>query len=250
MIGRRSFLSLAASLGASALGGCGSNNTADFRYRLSFTVDVDGEEKTASSIINVHFYGIGSHSPEAFGRGYYSRVQGVAPVMDLGPGRGWLAAALGRGAGSGRQAFPRICAAAVDAIDIAWMFGNETSDLPKLLLELPKLTKGEILLQDRQYPSFIWFPPNASYTEAKILCPVEFTRFILANVRLRSVTAEVTPGAPLLKRLEVQAPWLEQLRSDQTEGWPGYNSPKIPKDQAGEGFFRVDLTAQLETDRS
>ena len=245
-MGRRSLLTLAASLGASALGGCGSNNTADFRYRLSFTVDVDGEEKTASSIINVHFYGIGTKSPEAGGRRFYSRVQGVAPVMDLGPRHGWLVAALmsdtreesRRKGFDGRRLKP-----AVTAGGIVWAFGDD-------LMVLRDLKTGKVDLPDTRQPVFVWFPPNASYIMAQQISPEDFAHVIGAGVKLRSITAEIAPDAPLLKRLEVQAPWLEELRVDQGNGYPGYDAPKIPKDSSGFSTFRVSREEQLETDRS
>lgn len=252
MIARRSFLTLSASLGATlALGGCNAKkqsalNTMDFRYRLAFTVDVEGEEKTASSIINVHFYGIGTQSPEAGGRRFYSRVQGVAPVMDLGPRHGWLAAALmsktveerRRKGFSGISLKP-----AADAVGIVWAFGDD-------LMVLRDLKTGKVDLPDTRQPVFVWFPPNASYIKAQQIGPENFASVIGPGVKLRSITAEVASDAPLLKRLEVVAPWLEQLRTDQGDGYPGYNAPWVSNAADGQPLFRVDRQAQIETDRS
>src|SRR4051812_27231796 len=70
----------------------GTSGGGDVRFRLSFTVSVDGAEKTGSSIINVLFYGRGG-TKAGNPYQYYTSTEGVAPVIDLGS-HGWLIAAM------------------------------------------------------------------------------------------------------------------------------------------------------------
>lgn len=76
-----------------ALQGCGKPdpNNGNFRYRLTVNITVDGVAQSASSVINVSYYGDGTVGPS--GASYYSSATGVAPTFDLGE-LGWLIAAM------------------------------------------------------------------------------------------------------------------------------------------------------------
>src|SRR4051812_12324406 len=72
------------------LSACGGND-GTFRYRLAFSVSVNGAVKSGSSIISVHYRG-GQPGWES-GVTTYTTVKGVAPVIDLGQ-NGTLVAAM------------------------------------------------------------------------------------------------------------------------------------------------------------
>ena len=86
---------------------------------------------------------------------------------------------------------------------------------------------------------FVWFPYGQPYERAQQLCPEEFSRVIGANIELRSVTIEAAPDAPLLTRLEIKAPWLDEIRTDQTT--LGGVTTKA-------GIFKPRRTSMIETD--
>ena len=60
-----------------------------------------------------------------------------------------------------------------------------------------------------------------------------------AGIKLQSVAIERVPDAPLLKRLDIQAPWLDEIRVDQRESFTRFGTDFKPRRQA-----------QLETDGS
>ncbi len=103
---------------------------------------------------------------------------------------------------------------------------------------LANLRRGKRDLADDSYPAFIWFPSGQPYERAQQLCPEEFSRVIGANIELQSLTIEVAPDAPLLTRLDIRAPWLDEIRIDQNRGLVYSRS----------GIFKPHRTSQIETD--
>jgi hypothetical protein len=209
-------------------GGSGGGNV---RFRLTFAVSVDGAVKTGSSIINVLFYGEGgtkSGNPYQF----YTLTEGVAPVIDLGS-QGWLVAAM---APDGEEYVRRkrrhglACADPRYAPSLLDAFGREVSDLRNR-------SGDKRVLAENYYPAFIWFPAGKPYEQAQQLCPEEFPSVIGAGIKLQSVTIELAPGAPLLKRLDIRAPWLDEIRIDQRD----HISRRI-------GIFKPNRQSSLETD--
>jgi hypothetical protein len=87
--------------------------------------------------------------------------------------------------------------------------------------------------------AFIWFSPGKPYEQAQQLCPEEFPSVISAGIKLQSVTIELAPDAPLLKRLDMRAPWLDEIRIDQRERFTG-----------GVTSFKPNRQRYLETDGS
>ena len=194
------------------LSGC-DGGSANFRYRLMFTVEVNGMEKTASSIVNVHYYW--GNSVEASGASGFSEVKGVAPVIDLGQGLGWLVAGLGADyAEHARrvEAFGLRCPQPGTAAAFGQVFAKERE-------ELDRLSSGKRTLPVDLLPAFIWFPAGASYRQAQQICPEEFARVIDAGVKLRSVSVEVARDGPVLRRLEIKTPWLNEIRVEQRDSY-------------------------------
>jgi hypothetical protein len=201
------------------------------RFRLTFAVSVDGAVKTNSSIINVLFYGGGdtkSGNPHQF----YTSTEGVAPVIDLGS-QGWLVAAMeydGEEYFRRKRSYRLACAKPRNAPTLLDAFGREVSDLKKR-------SGDKRALAEDYYPAFIWFPAGKPYQQAQQLCAEEFASVIGAGTKLQSVTIELVPDAPVLKRLDIQAPWLDEIRVDQRESFTRFGTDFKPRRQA-----------QLETD--
>src|SRR5262249_51735146 len=196
-------------------------------------VSVDGADKTGSSVINVLFYGGGgtkSGSPYQ----YYTMTEGVAPVIDLGS-HGWLVAAMeydGEEYYRRKRRYGLACAVPRSATSLLDAFGLEVSDLRH------RSGAKRVLAAD-YYPAFIWFPAGKPYERAQQLCPEEFASVIGAGITLESVTIELAPDAPLLKRLHIRPPWLDEIRIDQRERFERWGTA-----------FKPDRQDQIETDGS
>jgi len=225
-MGRRGMLGLLASGAATLLSGCGGSD-GTFRYRLAFSVNVNGEVKSGSSIISVRYRG-GQPGWES-GVATYTTVTGVAPAIDLGQ-RGMLVAAMAYNVDA--WASRKACKKPMPADWLPGKFGLK-------LAALVALREGKRDLTDDSYPAFLWFPSGQPYERAQQLCPEQFARVIGADIELRSVTIEAAPDAPLLTRLEIKAPWLDEIRIDQkTKGAVDFKP----------GIFKPHRTSQIETD--
>lgn len=124
------------------------------------------------------------------------------------------------------------CAVPRTATSLLNAFGLEVSDLRNR-------SGDKRVLAENYYPAFIWFPPGKPYQQAQQLCPEEFSSVIGVGIKLKSVTIELTPNAALLKRLDIRAPWLDEIRVDQRERVTG-----------GVLDFKPRRQAQFETDGS
>ena len=209
------------------------NGGGDVRFRLAFAVSEDGAEKTGSSIINVLFYGGGGTKSGSPYR-YYTMTEGVAPVIDLGS-HGWLVASMeydGEEYYRRKRLYGLACAVPRMAPTLLDAFGREVSDLRNR-------SGDRRVLAENHYPAFIWFPAGKPYEQAQQLCPEEFSSVIGAGIKLQSVTIQLAPGAPLLKRLDIRAPWLDEIRIDQRKSYTRFGTAFMPRRQA-----------QLETDGS
>ena len=211
--------------------GWGNGGGGNVSFRLAFAVSVDGTVKSGFSIIDVLFYGGGgtrSGSPYQ----YYTTTQGIAPVIDLGS-HGWLVAAMaydGEEYDRRKRQYGLACAVPRTAPTLLDAFGREVSDLTR--------RRGDKrALADNEYPAFIWFPPGKPYTQAQQLCPEEFSSVIGAGIKLQSVTIELAPNGPLLKTLDIRAPWLDEIRIDQRQSFTRFGTA-----------FKPNRQAQIETD--
>jgi hypothetical protein len=191
-----------------ALGGCGEKKIV--RYRVTINLDVNGETKSGSGVIQTLFYGGGgANQPYK----YYTQTQGVAAVVDLGR-HGWLVAAMGYNNSEysrRKKEFSLTCKSPKYAEGLLDAFQLDAA-------ELVKLRVGKRDLVDGNLPAFVWFPRGQSYTDSQQICPEEFSRVIGADVSLQSATIEIVPDAPLKAALDAEAPWLAEMRSDQPRG--------------------------------
>ncbi len=213
---------------------CGFTSLATIRYRMAVEVEINGEVKSGSSVIEVAY----SWYTNVSGRPTISRARrGVAAVIDLGD-HGTLVAALGPnnyGDAVWRRRkvqFGLSCSApksAKELFDAAYGLDPQgeydTAYFAKVRL---LLLSGGRKLTDDHLPVFIWFPRGAPYRQAQQLCPEEFARVIGADVRLRSVSIEPAPWTPVQVRLDIQAPWLEEMRNDKNHGSFSGHGDEIP----------------------
>ncbi|HRY06878.1 MAG TPA: hypothetical protein P5114_07135 [Hyphomicrobiaceae bacterium] len=183
-----------------------ANNEKTFRYRLSFAVEVDGVVKSASSIIQAWYLKLGS--PNAAGATGTAWYRGVAPVIDLGPD-GYLIASMDPDCiyPNRESGYGKVCKRAVSATELPKAFGLGYGN------KLQQLREGKRVLADDNYPAFIWIAKGASWRHTKRICPEEFSSVIGADVRLVSATIEAAPDAPLIHKLELQAPWIDEMRA-------------------------------------
>ena len=189
---------------------CDSVNLETVRYRMAFEVEMNGKVKSASSIIEL------KHSPagDASGRPTIARWRrGVAAVIDLGE-HGTLVAALGPDNYGGREwlrrkkQFGLSCSEperVTRLFDAAYGLDPQGEYDTRYFAKLRWLPSGKRKLTNDHLPVFIWFPRGAPYRQAQQLCPEEFARVIGADVRLRAVSIELAPSAPVQVKLDMEA---------------------------------------------
>jgi hypothetical protein len=161
-----------------------------YRYRLSISPEIDGQVRTASSVIEV----TAEESP--FGGGG-AKLRGQAPYLDLGD-RGALIFSLGNDYdGSGRAAL--------------WIgakaFGNDSS-VPNIK-KLPTLTGRRNLPLD-SIPFAIWFPKSGDLTQRRALLPQDFEDAFGPGARIASASVEITRD-PVVLDIDKRLPWLAPL---------------------------------------
>jgi hypothetical protein len=193
-----------------ALGGCGGEKKI-VRYRVTINLDVDGETKSGSGVIQTLFYGGGGKNQP---NQYYMSTTGVAPVVDLGR-HGWLVAAI---RDDNHEVTRRKRAYRLTCKDPRSIVGLLNTVPHTEIDELLKVRAGKWEVKDGNLPAFVWFPGGQPYTDAQQICPEEFARVIGANVDLKSVTVEIVPDAPFKAALDIDAPWLAEMRADQPRG--------------------------------
>jgi hypothetical protein len=195
----------ALALGAlAALGACGEEKVV--RYRVTINLDVNGETKSGSGVIQTLFYGGGGASQPYK---YYTQTQGVAAVVDLGR-HGWLVATL-TGTTDSRRKSGVTCKEPRSVEELLGAFGLDAA-------EVVKLRTGKRELLDGNLPAFVWFPRDQPYTAAEQICPEEFSKVIGADVHLKSGTIEIVPDASLKTVLDIDASWLHEIRVDRAPG--------------------------------
>jgi hypothetical protein len=205
---------------------CGFISLATTRFRMAFEVEMNGTVKSASSIIELKY------SPAATTTGRSTIVRwrrGVAAIIDLGE-HGTLVAALGPDHYGNewrrrKKQFGLSCSGperVTQLFDAAYGLDPTVEYDSTYLAKIRWLPSGKRKLTNDHLPVFIWFPRDAPYKQAQQLCPEEFARVIGADVRLRVVSIELEPSAPVQLRLDIQAPWLEEMRNDKNHGsWSG-----------------------------
>jgi hypothetical protein len=213
---------------------CSSYTVGTTRHRLTFDVEANGQVKSASSIIEVKYFWAASTTGTM---GIVRGRRGVAAVVDLGP-NGMLVAALSPDWSEWRRrkkelglscSQPALSGEMFDAaFGMDFMKASGNSARKEFLAKARKVPQGKMKLGADHLPAFIWFPNGVSYRQAQQICPEEFSRVIGADVKLRSVTIEIAPDAPVLTTLDIQAPWLDEIRNDKKNGSRWGDEPYHP----------------------
>jgi hypothetical protein len=180
--------------------------TVSYRYRLTVAVDVDGESRAGSSVIEVSY----RFTPQLLwgisGQYNLTSVKGQAAVIDLGQ-RGVLIAALGNNndpdivsanalAGRAFQPFARQSG--------GW-YGATLSRVRAL-----SQMQGTAILQSDNLPPFVWFPNRDDPTTAHFVRPANFASVIGGAIRLASAQVEIT-NDPVVIDIDKKLPLYESL---------------------------------------
>ncbi|NOU07443.1 MAG: hypothetical protein HOO99_14810 [Hyphomicrobiaceae bacterium] len=182
------------------LAACSSSHVV--RYKISFTVEVDGEDRTGSSVIETTFYGGGgANSPYR----YYTSTRGVASVIDLGR-HGWLVAMKDYSSVTHDSS----CKAVV-VVGLLDAFKLDVKDLVKL-------RSGKRELGGNLLPQFVWFPRDQPYKNAEPVCPNRFGRVIGTNIELKAAKIEIVQSTSVKMMLDIKTQWLDEMRQDQPSG--------------------------------
>jgi hypothetical protein len=202
-----------------------------FRYRMTVEIEADGKVHTGSSVIEV------AYTYNRFGglRKWYTRVRGVAPIVEIGR-YGTIVAALSmdyadygrQDLAAGYKSGEREIPLPADSIPFGAFGVNEPKQLNAKLGKV-NLTKYN--------PSFIWIPASGNWQDARQLYPMDFGATISRSVRLRDVTVEPTTGggAPVRVKIENVPRWLVELREIQKQSFRGK-----------EGHFIINVYSFIE----
>ena len=170
-----------------------------YRYRLTISIETDGQIHSGSSVFEVTWVG----QPDLPDVGaFHPRLRGQATFIDLGS-RGAVVATLNNGESYGP--------AADGAINAIWLAGNafgnrSTND------ELPKLPHliGRRELASDNMPRLIWFRDLADPRSAEKLHVSEIPARLGSNARLVAAYVEITYD-PIIIDIDQKVRWLREL---------------------------------------
>jgi hypothetical protein len=213
------------------------NPTYVHRFRLGIEVEVDGEVRRGSSVIEVRTTDYNVGMPGA--KGTRSRVIGEAVFVDLGKNRNVIAA-LATGP-----------AASVDGI-ANLTFTAFLPNRPALKhRDVPNLA-GSAPLAGQQLPTLVTFSDLGDPKTARAIAPEEFEQVFGSDVRFRRAFVEMVPagswpfnaigwpaslaGEPVTRGLEKTMPWLPHPQC--LSGRSGCDTYKEPHCLHGGHFTR------------
>jgi hypothetical protein len=170
------------------------------RYRLTVSIEIDGQVHTGSSVIEIAYVG----QPEIGDVGPFAppRVRGQAPVVDLGEHGAIVAALLPGGA------------------------NNRSSSAPYLAMKAYGVTRGydayrtigrqsgrRDLAADNM-PLLIWFENLADPIAARVVDPSALSDMLGPTARLAAAYVEIT-DAPIVIDIDKKLPWYADLERRQ-----------------------------------
>lgn len=199
MMARRSFLSIAASLGgALALAGCDKPGSgAAYRYRLTLDVETPEGAKTGSSVIEVRTW-----ETHFEGKRTNHEVTGQAVVVDLGA-RGLLFALLaGRGENGGLGSVNH--AAYLPAL-VALRGGKLRDSDPAFQKNLSSTGGGDLI--DKEIPFLVRFREIDDPKTVEAVDPNDLAKSFGEGVRLKRATIEMTSD-PVTTGIEKKLGWM------------------------------------------
>lgn len=178
--------------------------TYSYRYRMTISIEVDGQAHTGSSVIEV----IWKRRPDfGNGAGYLSSVRGQAVFIDIGS-HGAIVAALHGGTPTpdlrnGPWAAQWIAPRAFHM--------SVTPELPDLRME----GRRELALDN--LPPFLWFSNPADPATARAVTPAEFPTLLGSGAHLVAADVEITDD-PIVIDMDRKLPWYSALRNRPNNG--------------------------------
>lgn len=173
------------------------------RYRLRLEVEVDGQRRSASSVLNVrydlkHEYG-GGH--------WHADVRGMPPVLDLGRHGVLVVAKHVRERDDavtiwrGGLEMPRFGRVDLGFLPVA-LYGQHPDNLRRVNDKTTDVT---------WVPNAVWVRPSGSWRGWQQLNVTKLAETVSPDVRLLSVTAEPAQWQEVTTGLSRQPAWLDQL---------------------------------------
>lgn len=186
-----------------------------YRYRLTLSIEVDGEVRTASSVIEVVWKGgipFGDVGP------YVESRRGQATFVDLGK-RGAVVVVLVAPSHmeGGIAVWP-------EGVDVVWlasrafdaMRGTGSLSAQEQLAPLTRLTGRRDLAPDNM-PRLIWFSDVADPKTARVIYPADIPRLFGPGAHLAAAYVEITRD-PIVIDIDKKLPWYKALRAPPNDG--------------------------------
>ena len=185
------------------------------RDRLTINVEVDGQIRTGSSVIEARWSMWPQGLSGLFGGGYGNcRPYGNVPLVDLGP-HGVLLASHGPTQQTPADRAVSTCFLAIRAFSPGPLPLNGYAFTRWSLVKLSFLS-ARTQLTPNNLPQFIWLPDRNDPGSAMPVLASSFPLVIGPNVRLQSAWLETT-NEPLSADLVKKLPWLGPLHAEQTK---------------------------------
>jgi hypothetical protein len=220
------------------LGGCGRSET--YRYKLTLSVDTPDGVKTAFSVVEVHYYAVGTRG------GVKTKTKGEAVYLDLGPGRRPLIALLTR-----RLRHDLAPSTYQLSYDDRWGEDRPTQQLMSRVhgMVQPRGTeafaevaafkhkRGPRPLNVSDLPDLVTFAEKTDPKSVLAVDPENLSDALGRSVTWRSMTIEVT-DEPISKGIRQKLqPWLTPLRS-YLSGQTTRSSNDLPSTLHGGNFIQ------------
>jgi hypothetical protein len=193
--------------------------TYSHRYRLGIDVDVAGETRSGSSVIEVRWHLFPESLRCLFGCNIgYSRVYGQAVLIDMGPQGALLATLWPANTTSSGQAVPAdfLALRAFGSQPLPSTGYSLSPETPDSIREMFRMSnaRGKAILSANNMPQFIWLKDANDPASAKPILAKDFPSVFDGNVRLRAASIEITTD-PIATGLEQKLPWLKAMREEQ-----------------------------------
>lgn len=244
MIARRSFLTLAATLGATlALGGCasecstvcGSRQVSRFTYRYRLSIEIETPEGLATGSGVLEVLAIGVKRPDGASAG--GGTTGEAVVVDLGR-RGVLFALL-------KRVYRRnhhLDELSGDVVLRAGYTKYDQESYAELARDIAA-TEGVIEVLPQELPMLVRFRDIDDPATVEKVDPNNLAKSFGAGVRLKRATIEMTSD-PVTTGIEKRLGWLGQVANVRSSLIP--NTPRLLKDNTPTQLIAVeDFTTNI-----
>ena len=201
-------------------------NIKTFRYRLTVELSVDGEPRTASSVIEARYL-IGDDGVKRWN----STIRGVAPIFDLGSD-GTLIAALDY---DGDDLQDRQTPQEKAAIPYRIRNPARAAEIPRCAYgtrpDFADTWKGSIDVPQNCYPMFMWLPPSSDIFDAKQLFYEQVAWQFKKRIAVVKVFLSAAPHEAILEELKDAPEWVVKMRTyfspTENEHYPPYQKHRF-----------------------